>query len=85
MPDVQVNHTHYDFLEYENMDRFSSYYFQLKTVIEINPNNILEIGKGSGFFYREMENQKYDIKVADFDDALNPDYIADVRNLPIEN
>ena len=50
MTNRQVDKTHYDFLKYEDINRFASYYFQLKTVIEMNPNNILEIGKGSGFF-----------------------------------
>ncbi|MEA3553060.1 MAG: class I SAM-dependent methyltransferase [Campylobacterota bacterium] len=85
MDSVQIDKNHYDFLKYENINRFASYYFQLKTVIELNPKNILEIGKGSGFFYREIKNQGIDIKVADFDESLNPDYVADVKNLPFED
>lgn len=85
MENIQVKNTHYNFLKYENINRFASYYFQLKTVIEINPNNILEIGKGSGFFYREIKNQGYDIKIADFDASLNPDFVADVRDLPLNS
>ena len=83
MKNIQVEKTHYDFLKYEDICRFASYYFQLKTVIKINPKNILEIGKGSGFFYREIMRQNIDITVADFDSTLNPDVVADVRKLPL--
>ena len=37
------------------------------------------------FFYREMKNQGYDIKTADFDETLNPDVVADIRDLPLED
>jgi len=82
MKNIQVNKEHYDFLSYEYMTRFASYFFQLKTIHEIMPNKILEIGKGSGLFSRELKNNNFDLVILDFDSNLNPDIVGDIRELP---
>lgn len=47
--------------------------------------SILEVGKGNGFFSDYMKKMGYNVKTADLDAELNPDYVADIKNLPIEN
>ena len=82
MKNIQVNKEHYDFLSYEYMTRFASYFFQLKTIHELMPSKILEIGKGSGLFSRELKNNNFDLVILDFDSNLNPDIVGDIRELP---
>lgn len=83
--DKQVDVEHYGFLKYEHANRFASYFFQIKTILEHKINDILEIGRGSGLFYREIRNLGLNIRTVDLDADLTPDIIADLRKLPIEN
>jgi len=83
---IQVDENHYDFLKYQRITRFASYYYQIKTILEFNPIKVLEVGKGSGFFSDMIKKESnIDITVCDFDANLQPDIIGDVRNLPFED
>ena len=41
---VQVNKENYDFSRYVNMDRWSSYYYQIEAAMNSKGNDILLIG-----------------------------------------
>jgi len=81
---AQVQKTHYDFTRYINKERFASYYYQLKYIEEINPENVLEIGGGAGILKKLIPS---DIKYihADISKELNPDVIATVERLPFKD
>lgn len=85
MHDLQVNKLHYEFLRYEHANRFASYYYQIKTILELNINKIIEVGEGNGFTSRELKRIKFDIQTADFDVSLSPDVVCDVRRLPFKS
>jgi ubiquinone/menaquinone biosynthesis C-methylase UbiE len=48
-------------------------------------DKILEIGVGSKFLYSNLKRLNYNITSVDFDKNLNPDIIADIKHLPMED
>ena len=75
----QVNKKHYE-EQYENFQRFVSYFNQIHIIKTLDPKSILEIGVGSKFLYRYLKSKNYDITTADYDISLRPDIICDIRN-----
>lgn len=81
----QVNKKHYFNKKYDDLSRFISYFYQADLTRACEPKSILEIGKGSGLFSDYMKKLGYNIQTADFDASLEPDYVADIRKLPVED
>lgn len=82
---LQVKKDAYDFHKYESEARFSSYYHQLRAVLALNPESLLEVGTGGGFFLsmaRKMEIETYSV---DIDIELQPTTVASVLELPFLN
>lgn len=78
----QVDNSFYK-KEYDDMERFISYYHQINLILGLKPKNILEIGVGNKTVSNYLKNNGFDIKTCDFDEKLEPDYIGDIRSLPI--
>lgn len=82
----QVNKTHYQFEKYCYLDRWVSYYYQLRETLVLNPKNILEVGVGDkvfGNYIKNNTNIKY--KSVDIAEDLAPDVISSVEKLPFKN
>ena len=80
----QVELSHYEFLSYIDIDRFSSYYYQLKYILEIEPDSFLEIGGGIGVLKKLLpDNIKY--YNLDINKGLNPDIIGNIEKLPVKD
>lgn len=77
---IQVNKKHYDFMKYNHIKRWSSYWYQIKEILELNPKSVLEVGPGSGIIGYILKQQEITYKTIDFAKYLRPDYIGDVRN-----
>jgi SAM-dependent methyltransferase len=60
------------------------YYFIIKAVIDFMPNNILEIGIGSGIVKNCLKQIVNDYMVLDINPKHKPDIVADVRDYQIE-
>lgn len=83
---IQVNKDHYDFKKYSHLSRWASYYYQLKNVLELEPESVLEVGVGDRVFGDFIKNNtKVDYKSVDIDKNLFPDFVGSVGNLPIKN
>lgn len=80
---TQVNKSHY-FWEYDNLQRFISYYYQIHLVRSLQIKSILEIWIGNKTVANYLSFSKYEVTTCDFDDGLDPDYVADIRNLPFQ-
>lgn len=78
----QVDKDHYDFLKYVNKSRFMSYYYQIKNILELKPNSVLEVGCGNNFL-KNFFDKSITYKTLDFDSELKPDYIGSVTQMPI--
>lgn len=80
----QVDKSAYEFLRYCYPDRWASYYYQLREVIEARPCSVLEIGTGDGVLRHYLE-QNTDIEYRSMDIAvdLHPDIIGSVEKIPL--
>lgn len=80
---TQVSKKHY-FKRYDSLKRFVSYFYQINSVIQTNPETILEIGIGNKTVSNYLKNIGFQITTCDFDKSLQPDIVADIRNLPFK-
>ena len=80
----QVNKEHYAD-NYNSKRRFASFWHQIDETLKTNPTNVLEIGKGSGFFSAFIASEGIDIKTLDIADDLQPDIIASVLDMPMSD
>lgn len=80
----QVDKTAYDFKKYANLERFDSYFYQLREALSLPISNLLEIGVGDGVFRDYIKsNTAIDYKSMDIAEDLNPDIIGSVKNIPL--
>lgn len=83
MHNAQVKKEHYFRKKYDDLGRFISYFYQFDLTTDLEPKKILEIGKGSGFFSDYMKKSGFSVTTCDFDKTLQPDVVADVRQMPL--
>ena len=81
MAKVQVDKTHYDFGEYVNVDRWNSYYYQLKEVMASDGKDVLLIGVGDGIVSDLLTKFGCNVTTFDFDEKLNPDVVGSVTSI----
>lgn len=81
---IQVPKEHY-FGKYDDITRFISYFYQIDLVRQLKPNNVLEIGIGNKTVLNYLKQNGVKIETCDFDKELEPDYVADIRDLPFED
>lgn len=81
--EIQVQKEHYNFLDYVDAHRWSSYYCQLEEILQTKAAKVLLIGVGDGLTVQILKDIAPDISVEtfDFDKELHPDITGDVRNL----
>jgi len=82
---VQVDHKHYQDLEYNEKGRFCSYWHQVNETLLLKPETVLEVGTGNGFVNFALKRSGIDIKTVDIDKNLNPDYFGSVLSMPVED
>ena len=79
----QVSKSNYNFDKYAFEGRFISYYWQIKEVLALNPQSILEVGVGDkvfGSFIKNNTNVSY--TSVDVAEDLRPDVVGSVLELP---
>ena len=67
---------------YDNADRWHSYYRQVREVMEFEPESVLEVGKGSGLVSTVLKSRGYALQSLDIDPSLNPDILGSVLEIP---
>lgn len=81
----QKKKEHYFKKKYNGLERFISYFYQIDLVtshVDSPTSRILEIGVGSGLVSDHLKKIGLSVTTCDFDEALKPDVVADVRKLP---
>jgi len=81
----QVNRSHYEFSSYVQKSRWMSIWHQLDEVLQLKPDQVLEVGPGPGFFKAIAMSIGIKIVTLDLDPELDPDYVVSVFNMPFED
>jgi SAM-dependent methyltransferase len=79
----QVALEHYDFETYITKARWSSYWHQLRLVLETAPQTCLVVGKGDGIVPVVLQQLGVAATTLDFDQQLKAEIIGDVRAIPL--
>ncbi len=82
---VQVDHSHYNDLSYNEQGRFNSYWHQIDWAIKLKPQTILEIGTGNGFVNFALKGSGFRVTTIDIDPDLKPDILGSVLSIPVED
>jgi 2-polyprenyl-3-methyl-5-hydroxy-6-metoxy-1,4-benzoquinol methylase len=78
---VQVAPESYDFEIYDNLERWASYWYQIRAALRLKPRRVLEIGSGTGVFRMYLRSRDIEVLTADIDQTRGVDYLADVSRL----
>jgi len=72
-------------LNYNSKERWLSYWHQISEALEISPERVLVVGKGSGITENsitQLSNGKTDVLTLDINNAVNSDIVGNVTELP---
>jgi ubiquinone/menaquinone biosynthesis C-methylase UbiE len=70
---------------YDTKYRFISYWHQLDEIMTLEPESILEIGKGNGFVSNYLKSRGLKINTVDIDKRLNPNAVGSVLFIPFSD
>lgn len=82
---VQVAEGHYAGPGYDSQRRFASYWHQLHELLALEPESILEVGKGSGFLSGYLAKLEQPAWTVDIDSRLAPDVVGSALELPFRD
>lgn len=85
MSEKQVDRSHYWNENYLCRERFLHYREQFVAIIRLNPSSVLEIGPGPGLLSSMLKCICGKVVTLDFAEDLNPDIVADIKSIPLEN
>jgi len=68
--------------EYDNKERFISYWHQIDELMTLGRAPVLEIGIGNGFVANYLKERRIDVTTMDIDDRLRPDKVGSVLSMP---
>ncbi|MFB3882368.1 MAG: class I SAM-dependent methyltransferase [Armatimonadota bacterium] len=71
----------YGFLNYVSRKRMLTFWYQLAEIMQLDVNSVLEIGLGPRVVTGVLKELGKQVKTADIDPALNPDYLVPVQRL----
>lgn len=82
----QVSKDHYEFARYTGLDRWTSYYYQVREILALAPESVLEIGTGDGFLKHYLQAATA-IAYRNLDIAadLRPDIVGTADSIPVRD
>lgn len=83
--DVQVPKSHYFKRNYDDLQRFVSYFYQIDLTRSLGPKKVLEIGIGNKTVSNYLKSCGLSVTTCDIDKSLEPDFVSDIRELPFED
>jgi len=82
-PRVQVPPEHYK-AAYDDWDKWISYYWQIRNVMDRSLADVLEVGIGSRVVSSYLKRNDVHLTTVDLDPELGPDCVASVTQLPFQ-
>lgn len=79
----QVEATFYTFARYNDVERWTSYYYQITEVLAFKPHTVLEVGVGTGVVRSVLLAQGVTYQSLDIAEDLSPDIIGSVDAIPL--
>jgi len=80
----QVDASHYDFGRYVGLDRWSSYFYQIRETLALSPQSLLEVGGGDGVYRSYLkEHTPIAYRSLDIAEDLHPDVLGGVEKIPL--
>jgi hypothetical protein len=74
----------YSFGKYIYPSRWMDYWYQIKEILNLQPDNILEVGIGSKLVSDYFRSKKINVITVDINKDLNPDVIGSVTDIPLK-
>ena len=75
----------YDNFSYISIERWASFWHQIKTVSDARPQSILEVGVGNHVVYDYFKSRGFSITSVDNDKRTRPDVMGTVGRLPFKD
>jgi ubiquinone/menaquinone biosynthesis C-methylase UbiE len=84
MRPVQTDKQHYQFGQYVQLERWSSYWHQLDELIRLQPKSVLEVGAGDGVVADYLKKHAGVAHTSvDIAEDLQPDIVGEIEHLPV--
>ena len=68
--------------QYNDGERWMSYFYQIDEILKLKPKNVLEIGVGNGLVSWYLKATGIKVATLDVNRELNPDFVSSVEKLP---
>lgn len=81
----QVDADFYDFLKYNDKERWVSYYHQLEELFSFSPKSVLEVGVGSHVIGPILKRSGVEYRSLDIAADLGPDIVGSVEDIPLKD
>ena len=75
--------TDYFAADYEDRNRWMSYWHQIDEILAVNPEKVLVVGKGNGLVPGYFKTAGIKTITLDIDETLRPDIVASVLKIPL--
>jgi len=66
---------------YDCLDRWIGYWYQIESVLDLNPKTVLEIGPGNKTVSDYLKKRSFRIRTCDARSFVKPDFMSDVREI----
>lgn len=76
--------TNFKSFKYDNLERWCSYWRQIKEIFTLRPDTVLEVGIGNSTVKNYLKAAKINIVGLDIDHNLCPDFVGSVLNMPFD-
>ncbi len=81
----QVERGYYDFLKYNDLERWGSYWHQLEETLAFKPKSVLEVGAGTGVIGPVLQREGIHYETLDIAADLKPDFVGSVDVMPVKD
>jgi len=82
LPKPQVDYRQYFSRKYNHRVRWMNFWHQIDEICGLEPQEVLEVGKGNGLVSDHLKKMGYPVKTLDIDPEVCPDVVGSIHKLP---